>query len=221
MPHHPPFADNSSRTSADAAESCAVRLARPVQLPSSTSCAPTAATRCPSPLLPLLAGCADGCGIAAMATPVAVSYAAPPVGVGRRSLRPWKATTAVGASGSMTSMRARLRGWLVRERRPAVASASAVRTIDCWRLLLPRRYGVPDPDPVPRTYRSTTFRTLPSRSITAIWLPLDVSSSRNCHAAMARRMPSVMDGPLRPASSLNASAVSVLKLIDSRALSLS
>jgi hypothetical protein len=218
MPHHPPFADNSSRTSADAAESCAVRLARPVQLPSSTSCAPTAATRCPSPLLHLLAGCADGCGIAAMATPVAVSYAAPPVGVGRRSLRPWKATTAVGASGSMR--RGCGGGWSA-GRRPAVASASAVRTIDCWRLLSPRRYGVPGPDPVPRTYRSTTFRTLPSRSITAIWLPLDVSSSRNCHAAMARRMPSVMDSPLRPASSLNASAVSVLKLIDSRALSLS
>jgi hypothetical protein len=33
-------------------------------------------------LLHLLAGCADGCGIAAMATPVAVSYAALPVGVG-------------------------------------------------------------------------------------------------------------------------------------------
>src|SRR5437868_208526 len=61
-----------------------------------------------------------------------------------------------------------------------------------------------------------TLRTLSSGSTTAIWLPRAFSSSRNFQTAIARRMPSLIESPLRSISALSISAVSKLKLTDKR-----
>ncbi len=68
----------------------------------------------------------------------------------------------------------------------------------------------------PAPYSRTTLRTVSSGSTTAIWFPSAFSSSRNFQTAIARRMPSLMESPLRSISALKISVVSKLRLTDKR-----